>query len=78
MELSSRLGSRGALSQEALSDRTGLHRTEIAKIELGQTEPRLSTLLVLAEELGMSLDDLVDGLQAPRQRRPAPQARPKN
>jgi transcriptional regulator with XRE-family HTH domain len=75
-ELSGRRGLRGGLSQEALSERAGLHRTEIARIELGRTEPRLSTLLILAEVLGISLDDLAEGLQAPRQRRPAPQARP--
>jgi transcriptional regulator with XRE-family HTH domain len=77
MELSGRLDSRRALSQEALSDRAGLHRTEIARIELGHTEPRLSTLLILAEVLGISLDDLAEGLQAPRQRRPAPQPGPR-
>lgn len=77
MELSSSRGSRRGLSQEALSDRAGLHRTEIARIELGHTEPRLSTLLILAEALCISLDDLVEGLEAPRQRRQAPQARPK-
>ncbi|MGD1058162.1 MAG: helix-turn-helix transcriptional regulator [Solirubrobacteraceae bacterium] len=77
MELSSRHGSRRGLSQEALSERAGLHRTEIAKIELGHTEPRLSTLLILAEVFGISLDDLAEGLQAPRRRRPAPQARPR-
>jgi len=77
MELPSLTGSGRGLSQEALSERAGLHRTEIARIELGHTEPRLSTLLILAEVLGISLDDLVKGLQAPRQRRPAPQSRPK-
>jgi len=77
MKLSGQRGLRAGLSQEALSDRTGLHRTEIARIELGHTEPRLGTLLILAQALEISLDDLVEGVPAPRQRRPAPQASPR-
>ena|ERR1700688_3491181 len=65
----------GALSQEALSDLTGLHRTEIGKIEQGTVEPRLTTLLILAEALGVRLDELIDGLPVPQERKPSPQAR---
>ncbi len=64
------------MSQEHLSHVSGLHRTAIGKIELGEVEPRLSTLLVLAEALNASLDQLADGLGVPRERRPSPQARP--
>jgi transcriptional regulator with XRE-family HTH domain len=63
------------MSQEDLSAVSGLHRTEIGKIELGQAEPRLSTLLILADALAISLGDLVEGLPTPRERRPSPQSR---
>jgi transcriptional regulator with XRE-family HTH domain len=64
-----------ALSQEALSFRTALHRTEIGKIEQGLVEPRLTTLLILADGLGVTLDKLVADLCVPRERRPSPQSR---
>jgi transcriptional regulator with XRE-family HTH domain len=59
-------------SQEALADDARLHRTEISKIERAQRDPRLSTLLILADALGLSLDDLVEGLPVPKERRPSP------
>jgi len=61
-------------SQERLSHVTGLHRTEIGKIEQGVVEPRLTTLFILADGLGVSIDDLVDGLGVPVERRPSPNA----
>jgi transcriptional regulator with XRE-family HTH domain len=63
-------------SQEALCHRTGFHRTEIGKIEQGLVEPRPTTLVVLADALGVTLDDLVNGLWVPTERKPSPQARP--
>lgn len=65
------------LSQEMLSFGTGLHRTEIGKIERGMVEPRLSTVLILADALGATLDQLVDGLPVPQERKPAPNSRPR-
>jgi transcriptional regulator with XRE-family HTH domain len=67
-----RLAGDGACSQEALADRAGLHRTEIGKIEQGVVEPRLATLVILADALGVTLDELVVGLGVPQQRRPPP------
>ncbi len=61
-----------SLSQERLAFITGLHRNEIAKIEQGTIEPRLSTLLTLAKGLGVSADELLDGLWAPVERRHSP------
>lgn len=68
----------GALSQEMLSARTGLHRTEIGKIEQGIVEPRLTTLVILADALGVTLDELLDGLRVPQERRPSPWPRHRN
>jgi transcriptional regulator with XRE-family HTH domain len=64
-----------AVSQERLAVLTGLHRTEIGKIEQGKVEPYLTTLMALAHGLGASLDDLVLGIELPAHRRPWPQAR---
>ncbi|HYM54999.1 MAG TPA: helix-turn-helix transcriptional regulator [Solirubrobacteraceae bacterium] len=62
------------ISQEQLAGLTGLHRTEIGRIEQGRVEPRLTTLLILADGLGVTIEDLVAGLRAPVQRKPSPQA----
>jgi transcriptional regulator with XRE-family HTH domain len=59
-------------SQEGLSHATGLHRTEIGKIEQGIVEPRLSTLLILADGLGVRVEELVVGLSIPKERKPSP------
>lgn len=67
-----RLGGRRPLSQEMVSERTRLHRTEIGKIEQGTVEPRLTTLVILADALDVTLDELVAGLWVPLERRPSP------
>lgn len=67
-----RTAKRPHFSQERLSEATGLHRTEIGKIEQGTVEPRLSTLFILADGLSVSLDELVAGLSVPVERRPPP------
>lgn len=63
------------ISQETLSARTRLHRTEIGKIEQGVVEPRLTTLVILADALDVTLSDLVEGLPVPMERRPSPGGR---
>jgi transcriptional regulator with XRE-family HTH domain len=70
-----RTASSEALSQETLADRSALHRTAIGKIEQGVAEPRLTTVVILADVLGVTLDQLVAGLGVPQERRPSPQAR---
>jgi transcriptional regulator with XRE-family HTH domain len=57
-------------SQHWLSDTTGLHRTQIGKLESGGVEPRLTTLVILADGLSVNLDDLVSGLWVPTERKP--------
>jgi transcriptional regulator with XRE-family HTH domain len=59
---------RPRLSQERLAEITGLHRTEIGKIEQGQVDPRLMTLHLVAHALNATLDDLAKGLPIPPQR----------
>lgn len=49
------------LSQRALAERAGVGQVLVARLELGQTDPRFSTLWRLAEALNLSVGDLVDG-----------------
>lgn len=58
------------LSQEALAERVGISRQAVSKWEKGQSFPDTGNLLVLAELLGVSADELA-GL-----RREAPEAAP--
>lgn len=44
-----------SLSQEALATRAGLSRMTVQRIESGQIDPRLSTLLEMARVLGLEL-----------------------
>jgi transcriptional regulator with XRE-family HTH domain len=67
-----RLAGNGACSQDVLAQRARLHRTEIGKIEQGTVEPRLTTLVILADALGVTLDEMVAELGVPKQRKPAP------
>jgi transcriptional regulator with XRE-family HTH domain len=62
-------------SQERLAEATRLHRTEIGKIEQGVVEPRLTTLFILADGLQVSIDELLEGLWVPLERKPSPQAK---
>jgi transcriptional regulator with XRE-family HTH domain len=50
------------LSQEALAQAGGLHRTEISLLERGQREPRLSTIVTLARALDVEPARLLDGI----------------
>jgi transcriptional regulator with XRE-family HTH domain len=57
-------------SQEAFADAANLHRTHVGYLEQGRREPTLSTLLILADTLGVSIERLTDGLPTPGERRP--------
>jgi transcriptional regulator with XRE-family HTH domain len=50
------------LSQEELAFRADIHRTQISFIESGKRMPRLDTLVKLAGALGVTTNDLVDGI----------------
>ncbi|MBS1878613.1 MAG: helix-turn-helix transcriptional regulator [Actinobacteria bacterium] len=53
---------RAGISQEELSFRSSVHRTDVSKIERGESMPRTDTLLKLASGLGVEAQELLDGL----------------
>ena len=50
------------MTQELLARRSGLHRTEIGKLENSERLPRIDTAVKLATALEVPLDQLVDGV----------------
>jgi transcriptional regulator with XRE-family HTH domain len=53
---------RADLSQEEVSFRAGLHRTEISQLERGLRIPRIDTLVKLASALAVPTDNLLAGI----------------
>lgn len=47
------------LTQELLAEKVGIAKNQIWLYETGKVEPRMSTLIGLAEVLGVSIDWLV-------------------
>ena len=59
-----RLREREGVSQENLARICKLHRTEVSLLERCLRSPRLDTLIILAEGLGLaSLAELVEGIE---------------
>jgi transcriptional regulator with XRE-family HTH domain len=52
------------VSQDRLALITGLHRTAISKLELGERDPQLDTILRLARGVGVPPEAFVIGLDA--------------
>jgi transcriptional regulator with XRE-family HTH domain len=50
------------LSQEQLAERSGLHPTEISRLERATREPRLGTIARVARGLGVGAERLVKGI----------------
>ena len=50
------------LTQEALWDASGVNMTEISRLENGQKDPQLTTIVRLAEGLGVPAGELLAGL----------------
>lgn len=48
------------ISQEKLSERTGCHLNNIARIERGQVDPSLSMIYRISKALGVSISDLLE------------------
>jgi transcriptional regulator with XRE-family HTH domain len=53
---------RADLSQEELSVRASLHRTEISQLERGLRVARIDTLIKLKGSLGISAEELLEGM----------------
>jgi transcriptional regulator with XRE-family HTH domain len=51
------------LSQEQLGVYAGLSATTVYRLEVGEREPRLATVMTLARALDMSVADLIHGLE---------------
>jgi transcriptional regulator with XRE-family HTH domain len=56
---------REGISQDGLAHSSGIHSTSIGRIERGGREPRLTTILRLAQGLGVEPGELVDELDRP-------------
>jgi transcriptional regulator with XRE-family HTH domain len=52
------------LTQEALSEETGVHRNYIGGIERGERSPTVETIAVLADALDVSLGELFSRAEA--------------
>ena len=50
------------LTQEALWDASGVNMTEISRLENGQKDPQLTTIVRLADGLGIPAGELLAGL----------------
>ncbi|PAA40036.1 transcriptional regulator [Pseudomonas fragi] len=51
-----------SLSQEAFADKCGFVRTYMSRIETGTANPSLDAAKVIADGLGMTLSELLQGL----------------
>lgn len=51
------------LSQEALGDEADMHRTEVSLLERSARDPRLGTIVKLANGLKISPGQLLDGIK---------------
>ena len=58
-----RIRTDAGLSQEQLAGRTGLHPTEISRLERAVREPRLGTIVRLARGLDVGVERLVAGIR---------------
>ena len=66
-----------SMSQEALADRAGVHRTQINKIEQGLVNVKLDTLVALADALGVSeVQLLLEPVETPIPLRAGPRQAP--
>jgi transcriptional regulator with XRE-family HTH domain len=54
------------LSQEALADRAGIHRTYVSSIELGKVRLGLDIAKKVADALGVALSELIAEAEADR------------
>jgi transcriptional regulator with XRE-family HTH domain len=50
------------LSQDVFAERSGLHRAHVGEIERGESNVTIQKLKIVADTLGVKIDDLVRGL----------------
>jgi transcriptional regulator with XRE-family HTH domain len=50
---------RAGLTQEEVAERSGVHATEVSRIEAGKRDPRISTMERLAEAVEVPPGDLL-------------------
>jgi transcriptional regulator with XRE-family HTH domain len=67
-----RLREERGLSQTDLYNLADLHRTTLGRIESAKVQPPLTTLVIIADALEVTLDDLIAGLPVPKERKPPP------
>ena len=51
------------ISQEEFAESCGLHRTAVGLLERGKSIPRLDTLLIVANALGVTVSKLLQGIE---------------
>lgn len=56
-------------SQEEFADRCGLHRTAIGFLERAERNPRLDTLLTISKGFGITVSELLQGIEKRMQAR---------
>lgn len=67
------LRTEATFSQEFLAHRSGVHASEISRLEKGERDPRLTTIVKLAKGLSVSVGILTDGVTGPpKPPKPAP------
>lgn len=54
---------RGSISQKALAKMAGFNLRYVGNVETGETDPRASALLKLARALGISVSELLEGVE---------------
>ena len=52
------------LTQEQVAERSGVHATEVSRIEAGKRDPQVSTVEKLAKAVELSPGQLLDGFKA--------------
>jgi transcriptional regulator with XRE-family HTH domain len=57
------------ISQEDLAAKAGLSRNGMGLIEQGKRWPRLATLLKISDALGMTIEEVLKGIQKRKKRR---------
>ncbi|MFJ3083878.1 helix-turn-helix domain-containing protein [Streptomyces halstedii] len=56
---------KGDMSSYAIAKRTGLNQTTLSRLRRGIAQPATSTLLTLASEYGLSVEDLIEDQAQP-------------